>query len=234
VLASPAAVHVILSGYPEEKDTLCAVYAAAVRSAAVDAPRISWNICFVDLSSSPSTEAAESLCDHFIRQGAEVCSEVILSPSLQFLRPKLKITEEEFMLKEASVNFGAPGTHVITGGLGMMGLNFAQWLVNKGATHILLVGRKPPTEDQTLALIESIRKTGVTISTYLTADISTIDGVSAALQQFLFTQQFPSIKTVIHTAGVVNPCLLTAKMTRADVTMLYWLARFKARGCYYS
>ncbi|MEO1104058.1 MAG: SDR family NAD(P)-dependent oxidoreductase, partial [Pseudomonadota bacterium] len=49
-----------------------------------------------------------------------------------------------------------PGTTtLITGGLGALGLFMAQWLVERGATHLVLVGRSPPSEEaqRTIALL---------------------------------------------------------------------------------
>ena len=41
-----------------------------------------------------------------------------------------------------SVRLQSHRTYLITGGLGVLGLKVAQWMVEQGAQHLILIGRK--------------------------------------------------------------------------------------------
>ncbi|MGF1497428.1 MAG: acyltransferase domain-containing protein, partial [Elainellaceae cyanobacterium] len=53
-------------------------------------------------------------------------------------------------------------TYLITGGLGALGLQLAQWLVQQGARHLILLGRRSPTPDIEPTL-QSLRHAGATL-----------------------------------------------------------------------
>ena len=48
-------------------------------------------------------------------------------------------------LPAGSFRAKADGTYLVTGGLGALGLRIAGWLVERGARHLLLLGRKAPS-----------------------------------------------------------------------------------------
>jgi len=58
--------------------------------------------------------------------------------------------------------FEPRGTYLITGGLGSLGLKLAAWMVEKGARHIVLLGRRSPSLSAR-ALIAKLRSAGCDI-----------------------------------------------------------------------
>ena len=51
------------------------------------------------------------------------------------------------------------GTYLVTGGLGALGLQLAQWLIERGAGHVVLMSRRAPSEE-VAAELERLRATG--------------------------------------------------------------------------
>ena len=93
------------------------------------------------------------------------------------------------------------GAVVVTGGLGALGLQVAQWLVDRhGVEQLVLIGRSPPSEAATEA-IDALRASGASV-TVSRADVS--DRV--ALQAVLSEQG--RIRGVVHAAGVLDDGLL--------------------------
>ncbi|MFB1483785.1 SDR family NAD(P)-dependent oxidoreductase [Corallococcus sp. RDP092CA] len=90
--------------------------------------------------------------------------------------------------------------YLITGGLGALGLHVARWLVERGARHLALVGRRAstPSAEQQQAL-DALAVAGATVRLF-DADISRPDAT-----QDLFTRlatSFPALRGVVHAAGV--------------------------------
>lgn len=90
-------------------------------------------------------------------------------------------------------------TYLIAGGLGDLGLKVAGWLVEQGATHLVLMGRTAPAAAQ--ATIEKLRQAGVTVH-IVPADISNSTELTNALSPYL------PVHGVIHAAGVLDDGVL--------------------------
>ncbi len=93
-----------------------------------------------------------------------------------------------------------PGTHLVTGGLGAIGLRVAEWLVERGAEHVVLVGRRPVPLDRVAAL-EALRRRGARVS------VVVVDVADASAVRKLFIQLTsggaPPVG-IFHAAGVVD------------------------------
>ncbi|MBE1576291.1 polyketide synthase [Amycolatopsis roodepoortensis] len=117
----------------------------------------------------------------------------------------------------ASLQCRATGTYLITGGLGGLGLEVAQWLADRGARRLLLAGRRglPPrsdwdavTDPQVRHQIDSVlalEAAGVTVRA-VPVDITDEVDVARALDPA--NHGLPPIRGVIHAAGVVNDALI--------------------------
>lgn len=92
------------------------------------------------------------------------------------------------------------GGYLVTGGLGALGLQVAGWLVEHGARHVLLVGRRSASAESAAAL-EKLGETGARID-YLQADIADRNQLLGALGGLGKT--WPPLVGVIHAAGVVD------------------------------
>ncbi|MDC3955568.1 non-ribosomal peptide synthetase/type I polyketide synthase [Polyangium jinanense] len=98
------------------------------------------------------------------------------------------------------ISVGADGTYLITGGLGGLGLSLARWLVEKGARHLVLVGRKGPSGDAFEA-IRAMEQAGARVEC-ARADVSRredVDRVFASIDA-----RFPSLRGVVHAAAVLD------------------------------
>ncbi|MGC1740759.1 acyltransferase domain-containing protein [Mycobacterium sp.] len=109
--------------------------------------------------------------------------------------------------------------YLITGGLGALGLLMADWLADRGARRLVLVGRTalPPRHEwdsdndtdvrQKIAAIRALEMRGVSV------DVVALDvGSPEAVQVLLATRDrdgAPPIRGVIHAAGVTENKLLT-------------------------
>ncbi|HVE82358.1 MAG TPA: beta-ketoacyl synthase N-terminal-like domain-containing protein, partial [Myxococcales bacterium] len=83
------------------------------------------------------------------------------------------------------------GPWLITGGLGALGLEIARWLVASGARHLVLVGRRPPSDAARAALAALDARVET-----LQADVADLDAMRAALGD-------REIRGVFHAAGVL-------------------------------
>jgi acyl carrier protein len=97
------------------------------------------------------------------------------------------------------------GSYLVTGGLGGLGIQLAQWLVEKGARHLVLVGRSGASE-AAKAAIAQLEAKGAKIAIFQ-ADISDLSQTNAALDKIQAT--LPPLKGIIHAAGILDDGILT-------------------------
>ena len=99
-----------------------------------------------------------------------------------------------------SVAFHKQATYLITGGLGGLGLLTAGWLIEQGAGHIVLIGRREPAT----AAAEQIafwRQNGIQVEV-VNGDVSNMADVQAILTKI--TAAMPPLRGVFHAAGVLD------------------------------
>lgn len=94
--------------------------------------------------------------------------------------------------------------YLITGGLKGVGLYSAQWLVEKGAKHLFLLGRSEPTEANA-AKIKDLQKQGIEVVT-LIADVNDEIAMQAAFTRI--HQAGVPLKGIMHSVGVLNDSTL--------------------------
>jgi myxalamid-type polyketide synthase MxaE and MxaD len=95
-------------------------------------------------------------------------------------------------------------TYLITGGLGALGLQLSQWLVEQGAKHLVLTARRSATEAAQVVL-DRLQQQGVQIRVVL-ADITQAVDVERIFQEL--SVSMPPLKGVIHAAGTLEDGLL--------------------------
>lgn len=96
------------------------------------------------------------------------------------------------------------GLHVVVGGTSGFGLATADWLVDRGARHVALIGRSGRVADPALEKIESLRRKGAQV------EIATTDVADRPTLQRLFrtlSSRRP-IKGVAHAAMVIDDRLI--------------------------
>ncbi|MGR8007756.1 type I polyketide synthase [Streptomyces hypolithicus] len=125
----------------------------------------------------------------------------------------------------------ADGTYLITGGLGVLGLELAEHLAQRGARRIVLLGRTavPPRaewaarseDDRRIGALRRLEAAGVTVST-VAVDITDLAATRAALDAL----GLPPVRGVVHAAGTVHSALLH----RLDAGSLREVMRPKTEG----
>jgi myxalamid-type polyketide synthase MxaB len=96
------------------------------------------------------------------------------------------------------------GSYLITGGMGALGLQVANWLAEEGAKHLILLGRSQPTRSVQQE-IEQLKQQGITVD-LIQIDLSDCEAVTNLFENFNSTQT--KIKGIIHAAGIVDDGLL--------------------------
>jgi amino acid adenylation domain-containing protein len=101
----------------------------------------------------------------------------------------------------------ADGIYLISGGMGELGLYFAQYLADSGAKHIILIGRSTPKND-VLSRISKMEQLGcrVDIQTCDIADATKISAITASTKKLK-----TPLLGVIHAAGAYDFNLLQNK-----------------------
>ncbi|MGL5834210.1 MAG: SDR family NAD(P)-dependent oxidoreductase, partial [Waterburya sp.] len=95
------------------------------------------------------------------------------------------------------------GTYLITGGMGAIGLQVAQWLVTKGVTNLVLLGRndvKPELKDKLQKLLEKLPDSAQV--KLVKADIADPNQLAQILNQI--ESELPPLRGVVHCAGVIS------------------------------
>ena len=99
----------------------------------------------------------------------------------------------------------ADATYLISGGLTGLGLASAGRLVERGARHLILFGRRPPDKDA-LSAIDDMRKSGARVIA-LQADVSSEPELRRLFDGRL--SESPPLRGVIHAAGHLDDAVLT-------------------------
>jgi acyl transferase domain-containing protein/acyl carrier protein len=106
---------------------------------------------------------------------------------------------------QGSLTLREDGTYLITGGFGGFGLAVAQWLVEHGARHIVLMGRSGLSSPAAEAAITAMHEAGVAV-VVAKADVTQEPQVAAVLANI--RQSMPPLRGVIHAAMVLDDALL--------------------------
>jgi myxalamid-type polyketide synthase MxaB len=104
-------------------------------------------------------------------------------------------------IEPANLMVNPDSSYLITGGWGGLGLQVANWLVEKGAKHLILIGRNQPS-DAAKEQINQLKSAGTRI-TLIQADISNPDNIAA-----IFAESKIPLRGIIHAAGILDDGLL--------------------------
>ena len=117
----------------------------------------------------------------------------------------------------------ARGTALVTGGTGAIGARVARWLAERGAERVVLTSRSGIGAPGAASLVAELAETGTEVAVYA-ADVANrahIAGLLAAI-----AADGPQLRTVVHTAGVVDDGVLD----RLDAPRLASVLTAKAGG----
>nr|QEO74417.1 short-chain dehydrogenase/reductase SDR [uncultured bacterium] len=124
--------------------------------------------------------------------------------SVARLRPTERVPEGD------PVTCRPDGTYLVTGGLGVLGLEVADWLADRGARRLVLAGRRPlpprhtwqtwhDDGDERIRRIQALEARGVTVRV-VSLDIAD----AARTARVLAALDLPPIRGVVHAAGVLD------------------------------
>ena len=100
--------------------------------------------------------------------------------------------------------FESDATYLITGGLGGLGLSAAAWMVEQGARHLALVGRRAPTEEVQSTIL-ALRAKGAEVLV-VSADVSLQADAERVIAEII--SRMPRLRGVLHAAGLVDDATL--------------------------
>jgi NADP-dependent 3-hydroxy acid dehydrogenase YdfG/acyl carrier protein len=95
-------------------------------------------------------------------------------------------------------------TYLITGGLGVLGLRVANWLVAQGVQHLVLLGRRPPDE-AAAEQIEAWRQAGVDV---VVRPVDVTDGAALTAVFDEIARTMPPLRGLFHLAGILDDATL--------------------------
>lgn len=96
-------------------------------------------------------------------------------------------------------------TYLVTGGLAGFGLKTAQWLVTKGARHLVLISRSGPTSEESRHAISTLKNQGVQVHA-AACNVTDRDALAHLLQKV--QQTMPPLKGIVHAAMVIADGLI--------------------------
>ncbi|WP_147094794.1 type I polyketide synthase, partial [Myxococcus fulvus] len=149
----------------------------------------------IDLDPRDAQGSVSSLLTELLRSSDTPGVEVALRREKRF-RPLLQRAKGGAEV----TSFRADGTYLITGGLGALGLSMARWLVEHGARHLVLVGRREPTAEARVVLAE-LEQAGASV-TVASADVAR-EADGAALLARIDAGAVPLLG-IFHAAGIVE------------------------------
>lgn len=184
----------------EQSDTTTALFQAPLwglrRVVAYEHP--SMQCTAIDLAPAPAPQDAQNLfCEIWNENDTD---EVALRGTRRYSAQLVHREFSEFPEEGTKLLFRPDGTYLITGGLSGVGLRTAQWMVEQGARHLVLIGRRGASE-QAQAKIDALQETGATIS-LVQADVSQRELLAETLD--LIRHRMPPIRGVFHSAVVLD------------------------------
>ena len=117
---------------------------------------------------------------------------------------------------DSTVTVKCDRSYLLTGGLGGVGLKLAQWLVEKGAAHLVLIGRRPPSSEAKEAL-QKLEASGAKITVFQ-ADITEKAQLSEVLTEINQTEQ--PLAGIIHLAGILDDGVLLKQNWQSFVQVM--------------
>jgi microcystin synthetase protein McyD len=191
-LDKPPPLHLVtrsgINALPEDDtDPLAAMMWGLGRTAAAEMPGL-WG-GLIDIDASP--ESLTALALELRRRGRE--PEIALHKGRRFVPALVRHSG----IKHDTVNLRPQASYLVTGGFGSVGLLTAEWLVARGARHMVLCGRSSPSAHAS-ERVNAMMAGGATV---VTAQIDVAD--EKALTSFLarFGDDLPPLKGIVHAAG---------------------------------
>lgn len=146
----------------------------------------------------PATQMVDAF--RYMQQSRQI-GKIVVS----FNEPESLLAQTEAQLPTA-LRLDANASYLVTGGLGGFGLKTAQWLVEKGAKHLILLGRSGASSQQAIQALQEMEAQGVSVYVHA-VDVCDKKQLSEVFAQI--TCAAPPLKGVIHAAALIEDALIT-------------------------
>ncbi|WP_224553570.1 type I polyketide synthase [Pectobacterium versatile] len=157
-----------------------------------EAPGLWGGAVDVDDASTVSSLWDAILCD----DGED---QIVLRDAERYVARLREVEEEGCRLPPS---FRCDGAYVITGALGDIGSVVTRWMVERGARHLLLLGRRPVLGAEDEARLSTLRALGAEM-VYLSVDLADASATEAALRQYRQASGLPLLG-LMHCAAYVE------------------------------
>jgi myxalamid-type polyketide synthase MxaB len=120
---------------------------------------------------------------------------------------KIVITQHKQVVQEISNNGGRfcpDGSYLVTGGLGGLGLKFAQWMIEQGARNLVLLSRSAPSAE-IITQIQAMEETGAVV-TVARADVARYEDLQSVFSKI--NANGAPLRGIIHAAGIIDDGIL--------------------------
>ncbi|AFZ30320.1 6-deoxyerythronolide-B synthase [Gloeocapsa sp. PCC 7428] len=106
---------------------------------------------------------------------------------------------------EDKIRLRTDGVYLITGGMGGMGLTFAEYLAKTVQAKLILLGRSLPSDNEKIKQLEALGAEVLVVA----ADVTNEEQMQSAIAQSL--ERFGTIHGVIHAAGIAGAGMVQLK-----------------------
>ncbi len=184
----------------------------------------------------PAPVAMSRVADEIARAGDE--DQIALRTDDRRLVARLVAADVPPTSSDHGVSFDPSASYLVTGGLGGLGLKLAAWLVERGARHLVLVGRTPlPERDQWPSLeagapasarvtaILALEAGGARV-TSLTLDVADRAAVRNLVSRF--GDDLPPLRGIFHLAADLS----SAPLAELSASTLQAMLRPKVEGAW--
>lgn len=147
----------------------------------------------IDLDAKPEEDDAARVVTELYGAGCE--DQILLREGTRFVG---RLEQVAAPPKSAATTLRTDATYLITGGLGALGLRVARWMVEQGARHLVLVGRREPSPIA-WNVVEQLRHLGASVAV-ASADVAEVEDMRRVLAEV--AASLPPLGGIVHAAGV--------------------------------
>lgn len=186
----------------------------------------------IDLDQASSAEQAALLFQELWQSDGE--DQIAFRQGQRYV---VRLMQSQSLTPPLPPAFEPAGSYLVTGGLGTLGLLVARWMIGQGARRVILMGRTPLPPRNSWSQLEAAHPQKKLVQEILQLEalgasiyLASVD-VADEEQMVRFLAEYkrdgwPTIRGVIHTAGVVQDELLLRMSTETFLRVL----RPKLRG----
>jgi acyl transferase domain-containing protein len=157
----------------------------------------------LDLDPAAASEAVRVLRDELLASGRN--DHVAYRQGIRYVARLARYCPAPGDRGSQTIAVDSQSSYLITGGLGALGLQVAQWLVEQGARHLALTGRRGAVGSVAAERVRQLEQAGAEVHV-ISADIAQPNDVTQVLETM--ASSMPPLRGIVHAAGVLDDGLL--------------------------